>query len=223
MPWTQGHQMAAQSQPAVALGQQAVPQMQPIDSSVRTHEAQMPQQLMWHPLGAQRPAPGTPRATKSQSEETPSTPLNRVMRSLSSPAGTSPKTPWLRTPSPDHGHYNMNHFKASQQPQVPTAADADPWAGSTLMVITQNYFAESEGYLTVTIGTQVRAMIDNPHCGDTKCAWPTYVYCSQGAVTGWVPQQILWRCYVDDTGRRWACDDATGTWCWVDEMEKNTA
>jgi len=215
-PWTTGQQSVAQSQPA--LGQQVVSQVHPMDSGVGNAEVHMPQQMMWQPSGPQRPAPGTPRASKNQVEETPSTPLNRVVRSVASPAMPSP---WLqRTPSPDHGHYNMTHFKASQQTQAP---DADPWAGATLMVVTQNYYAESDGYLSGTVGLQVRAMIDNPHCGDSKCAWPTYVYCSQGTAEGWIPQQILWRCYVDGSGRRWACDDATGTWCWVDEMEKNTA
>lgn len=226
--WTPGQQSMPQAQPLVALAPQAPPQMQPIEASVGAIEAQSSQQLMWQPPTTTRPAPGTPRGSKHQVEESPSTPLNRVgLRSVASPA--MPSSPWcaqLRTPSPDQGNYNMNsmaQFKAAQQPPALNLAqaDADPWAGTTLMVSTQDYYAESEAYMSVTVGTQLRAVIDSPHCGDAKCAWPTYVYCSQGAVAGWVPQQLLWRCYIDDSGRRWACDDSTGSWCWVDEMEKN--
>jgi hypothetical protein len=222
-PWANGQQPTPQMQPVVALGQQTAQPMQNVDSGVGSiPEEQMQQQpqLMWE-ASAPQPSPGTPRSSKNQADETPSTPLNRVVRSISSPAVPSPWTQHLRTPSPDHGHYNMTHFKASQQPTAPNAPEADPWAGACLMVTTQNYFAESDGYLTVAMGSQVRAMVDNPHCGDSKCAWPTYCYCYNGAQAGWVPQQLLWRCYVDDSGRRWACDDATGTWCWVDEIGKN--
>merc|ERR1719231_2012753 len=144
---------------------------QPVEACMGSPDAQMQQQqqFMWH---AQRPstgAPMSPRTSKSQIEETPSTPLNRVMRSIASPAVTSPKGSWLRTPSPDHG-YSMNQFRPAHQQvitsQVPpptiVSESADPWAGSTLMVITQNYYGESDGYLNVAIGTQVRAMIDSP-------------------------------------------------------------
>lgn len=219
-PWANGQQSTPQMQPVVALGQQTAQPMQNADSSVGSIPEDQMQQPMWE-SSAPQPSPGTPRSSKNQVEETPSTPLNRVVRSISSPAVPSPWTQHLRTPSPDHAHYNMSHFKASQQPPAPNAPEADPWSGACLMVTTQNYFAESDGYLTTAMGSQVRAMIDNPHCGDSKCAWPTYVYCSNGAQAGWVPQQLLWRCYVDDSGRRWACDDATGTWCWVDEIGKN--
>jgi len=215
-PWTQ--QSTPQMQPVVALGQQMeMPsQAQPADSSVEVADDQMSNQMMWQSPGLPRPSPGTPRSSHNL-EETPSTPLNKVKQNLASPVVTSP---WLRTPSPDHAHYNMRHFKASQQPPAQPTSDADPWAGATLMVVTQNYFAESDGYLSTAMGSQVKAIIDNPHCGDSKCGWPTYVYCSDGNGSGWVPQQILWRCFVDDNGRRWACDDATGTWCWVDEIGK---
>lgn len=232
-PWTAGQQSVPQAQPVDAwqqspTGQHAIPQVQSI-ASVSSPELQMQQQPqqqqpMWHqPSVSQRAAPGTPRASKNQVEETPSTPLHRVVRSAASPAMPSPYHAMLRTPSPDHAHYNMTHFKASQQPRAPNITDADPWASTTLMVITQNYYAEAEGYLSVSVGSEARAMIDNPHCGSAKSAWPTYVYCQQGSSMGWVPKQILWKCYVDGTGRRWACDDATGTWCWVDEMDKTAA
>lgn len=221
-PWTpQGQQSTPQMQPVVALGQQMAAQAQPADSSVGVADDQMANQMsLWQSAGLQKPSPGTPRSSHNP-EDTPSTPLNKVMRSAASPVVPGTGSPWLRTPSPDHAHYNMSHFKASQQPTVPTTSDADPWAGATLMVVTQNYFAESDGYLSTAMGSQVKAIIDNPHCGDSKCAWPTYVYCSDGNGSGWIPQQILWRCFVDDNGRRWACDDATGTWCWVDEIGKN--
>lgn len=226
--WPQGQQTMPQAQPLVALAPQAqaAPQMPPIEASVGAVEAQSAQQLMWQSATTQHPAPGTPRGSKNQVEESPSTPLNRVgLRSVASPA--MPSSPWcaqLRTPSPDQGPYGMNsmtQFKAAQQPPALNLAQADEWAGTTLMVCTQNYYAESEAYMSVTLGTQLRAMIDNPHCGDAACAFPTYVYCQGAAVKGWVPQQLLWRCYIDDSGRRWACDDSTGAWCWVDEMEKN--
>lgn len=225
-PWTPAQQQFV-APPTAPLQVPALP----TDPTVGVVEAPVPQP-MWNSISSPpRPLPGTPRASKN-SEETPSTPLNKVVRSAASPA--VPTSPWLRTPSPDHGHYNMTHFKASQQqpqqPQqqqqlcAPSPAEADPFIGTTLMVVTRSYFAESDGYLSVAAGSQLRAMIDNPHCGDAaKCAWPTYVYCSQGAGAGWVPQQLLWRCYADDAGRRWACDDSNGAWCWVDEIEKNAA
>lgn len=76
--------------------------------------------------------------------------------------------------------------------------------------------------MSVTVGTFLRAAIDSPPFWDAKCAWPKYVYCSQeGAVRGWVPKKLLWSVFVDDSGRRWALDDSTGCWCWVDEMEKD--
>jgi len=219
-PWASGQSMP-QSQPAMTLGQQAL--MQPTEAMAGTTEVQMGQPLMWQqPSAAQRPSPGTPRSSRAKAEEAPCTPLmGRGGCPAASPASPSP---CLRTPSPSpaHTHYNMAHFKASQQLACAQApADADPWASATLMVATRSYFAESDGYLSVAVGSPVRAMLENPHCGDGKCAWPTYVYSSQGNSMGWVPQQILWRCYVDDAGRRWASDDATGTWCWVDEMDMN--
>jgi len=226
LPWTQPAMQ--QSQPAMTMTfeQQPALQMQPIES-MAVAETQIAQSLMWQSSAPQQPLPGTPRASKNQAEEAPRTPLitTRVGFSATSPAVTSP---WLRTPSPDH----MRHYMSAQQHQIcaPQSAipeqqvaipeqQADPWAGTTLMVATRSYFAESDGYLSVGVGSPVRAMIETPHCGDAKCSWPMYVYCSQGNSMGWVPLQILWRCYVDDAGRRWASDDATGTWCWVDEME----
>jgi hypothetical protein len=206
---------------------QVVPQVLPVACPPVGREVHVPEQLAWSSVAQQQQQhlPGTPRASTGQTQDSPSTPLNRVVRSSQSPALPSP---WMqRTPSPDchgathHAHFDMS--RASQQSQGPSPPEADPWANTTLMVATRSYFAESEGYLSVAVGSAVRAMIDNPHCGEPKCAWPTYVYCCQGSGVGWVPQQLLWRCYVDDTGRRWACEDATGTWCWVDEMEKNEA
>lgn len=238
-PWTSGQSMP-QSQPAMTLGQPPANLMQPAEAMAAANEVQLGQALMWQPSGPQKTSPGTPRSSQNQAkvEDAPCTPLmTRGSCPVVSPGLTSP---WLRTPSPDHAHYNMAQFKAQQQQQQqqqlqqqqqqqqqicaqgPGPADVDPWATATLMVATRNYFAESEGYLSVAIGSPVRAMLENPHCGDGKCAWPTYVYCSQGNSMGWVPQQILWRCYVDDAGRRWASDDATCSWCWVDEMEMNS-
>lgn len=217
--WTSGQQPGPP--PAPTLGQMAALQAPPSDPSVGAFGvsgAQAPQQLMCHASVPQQRLPGTPRGSQSLLEEGPSTPLNRVMRSSASPAAPSP---WLRTPSPDHGHYNMTNFKTSQERQAGNPIEADPWAGATLMVATRSYLAESAGYLSVATASPVRAMIDNPHCGDSNCAWPSYVYCTHGNGSGWVPQQLLWRCYVDESGRCWACDDNTGTWCWVDEMEKN--
>lgn len=214
-----------QTAPMPALGQLPAPLAAPIHSSADAtgmpDTQTLPLQPTWQAPSPQQRLPGTPRLSKSESlEDSPSTPLNRVVRSAASPV--APTSPWLRTPSPDHAHYNITSFKASQQSQAP-AVEADPWVGTTLMVATRSYFAELEGYLSVGVGSQVRAMIDNPHRGDSNCAWPTYVYCCQGdGSTGWVPQSLLWRCFVDESGRRWACDDATGTWCWVDEMEKNS-
>jgi len=186
--------------------------------------------MIWQapPMPQQR-LPGTPRGSNRPAEDTPSTPLNRVVRSNLSPNAASPS--WMRTPSPDQHHYPMSQFRTAEQRQetapvvaqlpLPAVEAADPWVNTTLMVATRSYFAESEGYMSVAVGSQVRAMLDNPHCGDSKSAFPAYVYCCQGNGAGWVPQQLLWRCYVDESGRRWACDDATGAWCWVDEMEKN--
>lgn len=221
-PWASSQQTGTQT---AMLQQQLAPQMQPADSSVGLSEPQVSQQLTWHSLETpQLQMPGTPRASKCQLEDTPSTPLNKVVKSVSSPALPSP---WIgqRTPSPTPCLYNANHFHAAvaQQPQVPVLAEADPWAVSTLMVVAQSYQGEAKDYLSVSAGSQVRAMIDTPHCGDSTCAWPTYVFCSHGTATGWVPQQLLWRCFVDENGRRWACDDSTGNWCWVDEMEKSVA
>lgn len=217
-------QAAHQLQPLPALGELPAPLAPPVDPNVigMPDVPLQPPALMWQPPAPPHRLPGTPRVSKSESlEDSPSTPLNRIMPSAASPV--APTSPWLRTPSPDHAHYNMTSFKASQQSQAPPAVEADPWVGTTLMVATRSYFAELEGYLSVSVGSQVRVMIDNPHRGDSSCAWPTYVYCCQGdGATGWVPQQLLWRCFVDEAGRRWACDDATGTWCWVDEMEKNS-
>lgn len=208
-PWMPAQQSTPQVQPLIAH------QMPPTDSTSSSPEAAA--ELMWQPAVAQR-LPGTPRSSKNHTEDTPSTPLNKVVRTAQSPGMPSPWTGG-RTPSPDYSQ--KAQFRASQLPNAPTTADVDHWAGACLMVITQTYLAESDGYLSVNTGSQVRAMMDTPHRGDSKCAWPTYVFCSQGAASGWVPQQILWRCYVDDNGRRWACDDSTGTWCWVDEIEKN--
>jgi len=114
-------------------------------------------------------------------------------------------------------------MQIQQEVSSPAEAETDPWATATLMVATRSYFAEGEGYLSVAVASPVRAMLENPHCADGKCAWPSYVYCLQGQSMGWVPQQILWRCYVDDAGRRWASDGGhpVGSWCWVDEMDMN--
>jgi hypothetical protein len=206
--------------------QQFVPQMQLVDTSVGMPDSQAAGQMIWSSVGSQQQMLDTPRTSKWQPEESPSTPPDRVVKSVSSPAAPSP---WIgqRTPSPAPCHYNMSQFKATmaQQPEVAVAAEADIWAASSLMVMTQNYDAEGKGYLSLSAGTEVRAMIDNPHCGDGDgtCAWRTYVLCAQGSSTGWVPQQLLWRCYVDESGRHWACDDATRAWCWVDEMVNNKA
>jgi len=226
--WTVSQSSSTQlAQPPMAISQQCMSPMHP--------DVAMPPQFSWQPEVA---APGTPRASKGNDflpVESPSTPLNRVMRTLSSPAGASPnKACCLRTPSPEScrvmylssqeaQHAQVFRQDVPQQPQqqVQVASDADPWAGSTVMVVTATYYAEAEGYLSVPAGTEVRAMVENPHCGDGKCAFPTYVFCSQGSTTGWAPQHVLWRCFVDEAGRRWACDDATGAWCWVDEMDKN--
>lgn len=202
---------------------ETMPAMQCAPNAV---DAQMPvpPAVMWQgqPVAIPRPQPGTPRDSQNQAGEAPSTPLHRVNKSATSPAITSP---WLRTPSPGPMHYSGGNIgmpvQAVQQPQAcpRVPENTDPWAGATLMVATKNYYAEADEYLSVASGSPVRAILDRPAGGDAKCQFPTYVWCSQNNQVGWVPQQLLWRCYVDDAGRRWASDDASGIWCWVDEME----
>merc|ERR1719162_976672 len=159
-PWA-----SAQSMP---LSQPAIPQMpalmQPTDSMVGTAEVQMGQSLMWQPSVPsvpesfpQRPLPGTPRSSQHKLED-PCTPL------MPSRAGTAtspvmPSPSWLRTPSPDHAHYNIAHFRPADAQQAP--AEVDPWNAATLMVAQQSYFAESDGYLSVAVGSPVRAMLEN--------------------------------------------------------------
>jgi len=240
-PWMQ--QPAPQVQPQVMpLAPQVAPQALPTDSSSSTEpnsvETQMSQQGMWQPAAHQRRL--SPRPSKVQKEEAPRTPRTRTMRGVTSPTMASP-SPWnqMRTPSPGPQHYHMTDFQElrapqQQQQQAPapqltqgpsqgaSLTNPEAWVAATLMVAVQTYASEADGYLSFDNGTQVNAMIDNPHLAGANCKWPTYVYCCQGSAVGWVPQQILWRCFVDSPeGRRWACDDATGTWCWVDQIEKN--
>lgn len=222
--WT-GQQPVPPMQPVVALGQQMAPQVQPADSTAGMSDEQMRQANLWQPTGPARPSPGTPRSSTNQMEDTPSTPLNRVVRSAASPVLPSPWMERTPSPSPNHGPYGSNHYNTLQQPTAPAPSDADPWLGAALMVITQNYVAESEGYLTVAMGSRVKAIMDQPQlCSDSKCDWHTYVFCSDGnGVAGWVPQQILWRCFCDNNGRDWAFEDSTGRWCWVDELGQQTS
>lgn len=177
------------------------------------------------------PRPSTPRGRPQGSEvglrqdSAPSTPLKQVVQSLTSPMRQPSSWQHLRTPSPSPQSAHMFQLKAAAaaaciQNNSVGSVDQDPCASSPLVVAMSSYTAEAEGYLSVTAGTRLQAQMDRPLCGDRGCAWPLYVFASQGSAMGWVPFSILWRCYSDETGRAWVCDESTGQYRWLDELEQ---
>lgn len=155
-------------------------------------------------------------------DSAPSTPMKQVVPSLTSPARQPSSWQMLRTPSPDAAHWNM-HLKAEASASSEGISnDPEAWASAPVVVAIQSYTAEAEGYLSVTAGMQLRAQVDKPLCGDRGCSWPLYAIANDGSNMGWVPLAILWRCYADETGRTWICDEATGTSRWLDELEKGS-
>jgi hypothetical protein len=228
MPWSSQHTMSAHC---------GMTEQNPGNAGSGSPSAMGQQQVALHSVGHEsapmhngcssaRQIPSSPKPSKHNFDDAPSTPLSRMMKTIASPAI---RGGWLRTPSPDRfsslAHYaaaaqtSLAHFAAETAPSSSVRPEEFiPCPQWSLMVAVQAYCAEADGYLSVAAGSQVRALTDSVASADPQSAWPSSVYCCQGEASGWVPQALLWRCYSDRAGRLWAYDEATSSWLWVDEL-----
>ena len=122
-----------------------------------------------------------------------------------------------------HEYVHVGHRKAMGTSHDAAVSDANSAFGEegaarpVEAVASSAYTAEAEGYLSVRPGECFAAWLDQAEPGEHGCAWPHYVFVCDMVKPerkGWAPACLLWRRFVDQSGRPWLYQAATGDWRW---------